>query len=378
MESKLIVYNLIQMMLVALFYLHKFQVNKYLKCFLIAFFSYLYVMFFSFFQEYLPNACYLFMILYCVILVIELFINQDSISKKIRNAMIPHLVISTSILISLYVVSLNKYWVIDTSKVLKNDLVNVLCISIVLEIPCTYALIKQKYNHYYNSKDWMMTGIVVSFDFLVMVLTNITFLNKFSIMDWMMTALSILIIIFSVVYLVYKDDTKKTTEELNNLKHDLKHAVSMIKVNELEKELNEIFVPICSGNKIIDNILNQKLKTLLDHGIEYKCYVNITEKIKIKDEDFSMLLINMMDNCIEHCSGQNKFVSIELFHRNKNLVIKISNTIKEEVNKEKEFTDGHGFGLKSIEKTVNKYHGILKIAEENHNYCCGIVFFENE
>ena len=175
------------------------------------------------------------------------------------------------------------------------------------------------------------------------------------------------------------DDTKNAREELSSLKHDLKHAVSMIKVNEIEKEINKVFIPISSGNELIDSILNQKLKELIDNGIEYKCYVNITEEIKINEEDFSLLLINLLDNCIEHCSGHQKYVSIDLYNKNKNLILKISNSINEEENiKEKKYEEGHGVGLKSIKNTVDKYHGILKLTEENHNFCCGIVFFDTE
>ncbi len=92
-----------------------------------------------------------------------------------------------------------------------------------------------------------------------------------------------------------------------------------------------------------------------------------------------MLLINLLDNCIEHCNGHQKYVSIDLYNKKKNLVLKISNSISETENiEEKNYEEGHGFGLKSIKNTVDKYHGILKLTEENHNFCCGIVFFDNE
>lgn len=379
MESRLIVYNIIQMLIVFLFYIPKFQVNRYLKWFLATLFSYLYIMFFAFFREFSINASYLFLVLYCVILIIELFSNHETIQKKIRDIILPHIMISFSILFVIYVISINKYWVIDIPRVLDNDDILWMSSSIVLEILSLIVINKYKRNIYPKSKDWLVTGVLISIDILLMVATNITFGNKLSTIDWMMTVVSILLFVSFMFYMLMHDDTKNSREELSSLKHDLKHAVSMIKVNEIEKEINKVFIPISSGNTLIDSILNQKLKELIDNGIEYKCYVNITEEIKINEEDFSLLLINLLDNCIEHCSGHQKYVSIDLYNKNKNLILKISNSINEEENiKEKKYEEGHGVGLKSIKNTVDKYHGILKLTEENHNFCCGIVFFDTE
>jgi sensor histidine kinase regulating citrate/malate metabolism len=63
------------------------------------------------------------------------------------------------------------------------------------------------------------------------------------------------------------------------------------------------------------------------------------------------------------------------------LILKVSNTIEDNILdqdgniKRKEYSKGHGFGMYSIKKTVDKYDGIINLAEENHNFCCGIVFF---
>ncbi len=379
MENKLIVYNLIHVLILASFYFQKIQVNQYLKCFLMALFSYLYVLFFGFFKEYLINASYLFLVLYFVIIVIELFSNHDSLQKKIMYAIIPHIIISASILISVYVISLSKYWVINIPKVLETECLLCMISSNILEIVTLVIINKCEKYQYRKTREWLITGILITTDIFLMVATNITFGNKLSTIDLVMMVVSIVLFIIFLFYMLFFDDTKDTFEELHSLKHDLRHAVSMIKVNEIEKEIKEAFVPIYSGNTMIDSILNPKLKELVDHGIEYKCYVNITEEIKINEEDFSMLLINLLDNCIEHCDGYEKNVSIEIFNKNKNLVLKISNTINEENNaKEKIYREGHGFGLKSVKNTVDKYHGIIKLTKENHNFCCGIVFFENE
>lgn len=379
MESGLIIYNVLQIFILILFYFPRFQVNLYLKCFLSVLFSYLYIMFFGFFKEYLINASYLFFILYCVLFIIELFSNHETIQKKIRDTIFPHIMISSSILFALYVISINKYWVIDSPRVLENDGLLWMSISIILEIGNVLIINKYKKKIYNKSKDWLVTGIFISIDILLMVTKNITFGNKLSTIDWMMLVMSILIFVFFMFYMLIKDDKEMSMEELSSLKHDLKHAVSMIKVNEIEKEINGVFIPISSGNTMIDSILNQKLKELIDNEIEYKCYVNITEEIKINEEDFSLLLINLLDNCIEHCNGPQKYVSIDLYNKNKNLILKTSNSISEKENiEEKKYKEGHGFGLKSIKNTVDKYHGIIKLTEENHNFCCGIVFFDNE
>ncbi len=381
MTRELIIYNIIQICVISIFYYSRIKGNKYIKGLLSILFSILYTLFFLNFKEYMINASYLFIILFIVITVILMFINKGSILTNVRLSILPHIFITSSFLISLYVISLYEYWLIDIEKVLDNNILSVALLSLVLELVLVFT--SKRKNHIVIKNNSLFTVILISIDLLLMAVENYIFTTKFSTIEWLFVFISVVLLLLTVLYESKNDhELQETTEELYTIKHDLKHALTMIKVNELEEELNHVLIPIHTGNQVIDKILNQKLEKLKSKGIEYSCYVNITENINISEDDFSTILINLLDNCIEHCGGKDKFVSINIYNKNKNLILKISNTIEDDILdqtgniRKKEYSKGHGFGMNSIKKTVDKYEGVMDLTEENHNFCCGIVFFE--
>ncbi len=380
MARELVIYNIIQICLITIFYYSSIKESKFIKVFLSVLFSFIYILFFMNFKEYMINASYLFIIPYIVITIVLVFVNKRSISINVRLSILPHIFITSSFLISLYVISLYEYWLIDIEKVLENNISSVLILSLIVEV--IWMLIIKRNNQSVIKNNSLFSVILIDIDMLLMVVENYILTTKFSTIEWIIVLVSVVLLLFTILYESRNDhELQKTTEELYTIKHDLKHALTMIKVNELEEELNHVFIPIHTGNQVIDTILNQKLEILKDKGIEYKCYVNITENINISEEDFSTILINLLDNCIEHCGGKDKFVSIYIYNKNKNLILKVSNTIEDNILdqdgniKRKEYLKGHGYGMYSIKKTVDKYDGIINLTEENHNFCCGIVFF---
>ena len=171
-------------------------------------------------------------------------------------------------------------------------------------------------------------------------------------------------------------------ENANIIRHDLLRDYKLIqqhlnaseydKIGELIQakigEIKEGPSLIDCKNKIVRRIVNQALIKANTLGLETICKLNIGEELSIKDYDLNNVLHNILDNAIENCVVNGK-IDISIEQDYEFLFIKVSNTIDKTsdliTKKDKKL---HGFGLKSISKTVNKYSGMMSISQTNNTF----------
>lgn len=168
-------------------------------------------------------------------------------------------------------------------------------------------------------------------------------------------------------------------EELHILKHDVQHILNTLaeKDNEtLKKEINAKFdsissirIPYDTGNDALDNVLNVKRDVATSKGIAFICVTNIDNDLIFSDEDLSLIMINLLDNAIEHIGKGNR---IEVFIKKigTRLLVKISNSIDSPIslvgNTYKIPSNyRNGYGVKTVQNIVKKYGGILNCSNEN-------------
>lgn len=132
-----------------------------------------------------------------------------------------------------------------------------------------------------------------------------------------------------------------------------------------------------TGHEVIDVIINSKLKKIKENDIQIKLNVEFPNNSSILSSDICAILSNLLDNSIEACqknvNSKNKWIELTIRKINAMLVFKIRNGIE---NRPIENNSGlvtskkdshfHGWGMKSIESTVEKYEGIMKY-EINEN-----------
>lgn len=173
------------------------------------------------------------------------------------------------------------------------------------------------------------------------------------------------------------------------LQHDNKnHMLAMyelIKENKNEEALNYIdkwmalsknfLAEICSGNEIIDIIVNSKVNEAKEKHINFEYDVELVGNIQIEDVDMCALLANLMDNAIEACEKieHDSWIYLKISRKNDTLLILLSNSISKEMLQKKSFFETekenphlHGWGMKSIENVIHKYDGEFeKIQKED-------------
>lgn len=178
----------------------------------------------------------------------------------------------------------------------------------------------------------------------------------------------------------YLNLIEKKNETMNVMAHDYKNHMiaisSMSNQAEIKNYIDNMLGEITkynqigkTKNKFLDIILSKYMDICNSKGIEFETHILNDNLNFINDFDLSTLFNNILDNAVEAASKSTvKFINLEIvnsltFHH-KITVINSSDIEPTGKNgdlittkKNKSF---HGFGTKSIRKTIKKYHGEME------------------
>ena len=153
--------------------------------------------------------------------------------------------------------------------------------------------------------------------------------------------------------------------------------------SDILDKLNKMYTYVNVGNSLLNYIINNKLSKAKEMDIEIKAEIENLAFSYIDSVDFSALLNNILDNAIKGAmDSKDKKLEVQIFNKKGFDSIVIKNTIDVSVlennpdfisTKEEQ---GHGFGMKQIEKITEKYEGILDIYEKGRMFIVGIMFLE--
>lgn len=185
--------------------------------------------------------------------------------------------------------------------------------------------------------------------------------------------------------------SKATMESLHDLRHRI-NALMAAKAGLTEEERQEISDKIFlfdsrvkTGNETLDIILAEKKMMCYQYGIEFDCMVDGARLAFMDVYDIYSLFGNSLSNAIEAVCRQGKdeprliflsirggegYVAIHLentFGGQISLVNGIPHTSKEDEN-------AHGFGLKSMERIVKQYGGVMTITVKDELFHLDILF----
>lgn len=179
---------------------------------------------------------------------------------------------------------------------------------------------------------------------------------------------------------------------LNVKCHDLKHQIREIGgknslspevIEELNKtaELYDSFVK--TGNATIDTVLTEKSLRCEASGIQMTCMLDGSGLSYMSPYDINALFGNALDNaiqCEEKVDVANRYVSITCKPMQDMIHIHIMNYVETAPNIGGDglpVTTGdknyHGFGMKSMKQTVEKYGGSLRVTVEGNTFSLDIL-----
>lgn len=181
--------------------------------------------------------------------------------------------------------------------------------------------------------------------------------------------------------------SKETIELINHKCHDLKHQVQAIRavkdekeretyLEKIEKSVQIYSAIVRTGNEILDTILTEKSLICENSGIHINCVADGSLLAFMNLVDLYTLFGNALDNAIEAVrkleSKEKRVIDIMLYERQSFLMLQIVNPMCGEV----KFEDGlplttkakngyHGYGMKSMLHTIQKYEGHLTTEVKN-------------
>ena len=125
-----------------------------------------------------------------------------------------------------------------------------------------------------------------------------------------------------------------------------------------------------SGNTAIDSIVNFKLNQASKDDIDISSEIVIPPDLSLSPFDISVILGNLLDNAIEGAKSvsENRWIDIIIKYTKGRLIITIANSYdglivksNDTILTRKDDKENHGFGIKSIEKTISAYNGAMNI-----------------
>lgn len=174
---------------------------------------------------------------------------------------------------------------------------------------------------------------------------------------------------------------------LNYKYHDLKHYISALRsqsgtqdsaavLNELEESVKVFDCAVRTGNAILDTVLTEKSLLCERKQITMTCVADGQLLQGINTVDLYALLGNAVDNAVECVSElsdpERRIIAIEIFQTGNLVKIQIENFYDHQLQFDGDLpstTKGdrkyHGFGLKSIRRTAEKYGGYMAVQAEN-------------
>ncbi len=131
------------------------------------------------------------------------------------------------------------------------------------------------------------------------------------------------------------------------------------------------------GDQTVNAVLNTKILKIKDSSINFHYYLEIPNELPYEKTDVCALFSNMMDNAIEACekiASKDKEITLDAKVGKGLLAIKIENTcVNTNIENNKIKTTKldafhHGYGLKSIQEIVTRYHGNYELKCVNNHF----------
>ncbi len=141
-----------------------------------------------------------------------------------------------------------------------------------------------------------------------------------------------------------------------------------------------------SGNTTVDSLIGYKMTKARDLDISLQTDFDISNNLPFEDFDLTIIIGNAFDNAIEavaKLTAKERSIKLSIKIAQNILTIMLHNPYAGEIRRglagnllsDKEDRTIHGFGLSSIKKTIQKYHGQMKITSDNHFFQLLIIMY---
>ncbi len=190
--------------------------------------------------------------------------------------------------------------------------------------------------------------------------------------------------------------SKSQIEIINQKCHDLKHQIAALRtihnerqweasVMEVERAANIYDASIRTGNEVLDVVLTEKSLLCEEKQIQWTCMADGSKLEFLDPVDLYTIMGNALDNAIEGVEEldepEKRVISVNVYSKNNLVIMQVENYFDRDL----QFDEGlpksskgddnyHGYGMKSIRSTAEKYNGSVSIKTEDKIFILSIVF----
>ena len=177
--------------------------------------------------------------------------------------------------------------------------------------------------------------------------------------------------------------------KLAGLSHDFRHHLRTIALLSSENSVQSYIGTLLdasagedsmliSGNEILDAVINQKKQEAKDSGIRFDYEIQLPPDLSVEGSDLCVILANQLENAIEACrrekdlQSEDAWIHVKIDWKDRFLFLMVKNSCPADPFNENgelassKMDEGHGWGLKNIEQTAQKYGGQMQISWEEH------------
>ncbi|HJB23998.1 sensor histidine kinase [Jeotgalibaca ciconiae] len=186
----------------------------------------------------------------------------------------------------------------------------------------------------------------------------------------------------------HAEEVENVYRHMRGWRHDYKNHIQSMKaylelnqldllenyLEELDEDLVAIDMSIRTGNVMADAILNSKLSLAEARGIRLNVKAEIPSDLAVQNVDLGVLIGNLLSNAIEGSltveDSSERFIRVYITVMKQQLYISVTNSMNQKIKKTvsgyltTKTGKEHGFGLKRIDQTAEKYNGYVNRQHE--------------
>lgn len=228
---------------------------------------------------------------------------------------------------------------------------------------------------------------LVSAVFLVLILINLDFLYLFRYMFHANELESEMKLMNQKTELSYRyyTDLEQKYQESRKAIHDMKNHLQAVEalcnagknhegkayIDDLYHMLNVMGEQYYSDVKMLNIILNEKIKQAQNRNITVRAEIGETELDHMRDMDITAIFANLLDNAIEaaEASGE-KWIHMKMDTVHEFVVVSLENSVGDAPTCAKHGREkSHmGVGLKNVKEALERYHGTIRNVRESDRY----------
>lgn len=185
----------------------------------------------------------------------------------------------------------------------------------------------------------------------------------------------------------FYEEKHNLINELVALKNSVENSDSINVIENINRIINvcDINEEFCNcGNNVVDALINFKYAVAKEQGIKFNLKIFIPEILTINQCDIGIVLGNAIDNAIEavrQCKLTEKVIYISMGIKKEALVLVVKNPYEHCIKKDKngnllstkEEVSRHGYGVNSIKRVAERYHGEVFIDTQNNIFAMTVI-----